>query len=68
MGVFYFDHLEYDLTQDKGDESNRITFREYFANKTEKWENTLEIKYSMQLSLDNDHNTIHFMYFPHYKV
>ena len=43
----YSDHLEYDLPQDKGDESNPITFRKYLANMTEKWENTPEINYSM---------------------
>ena len=46
-GEIYSDHLEYDLPQDKGDESNPITFRKYLANMTEKWENTPEINYSM---------------------
>ena len=27
-GKFYSDHLEYDLPQDKGDESDPITFRQ----------------------------------------
>ena len=47
-GEIYSDHLEYDLPQDKGDESETITFPQYLANITENQENMPVINYSTQ--------------------
>ena len=35
-GGGYSYHIEYDITEDKGDESDPITFRQYLANMTSK--------------------------------
>ena len=50
-GGGYSDHLEYDLPQDEGDESERITFRQYLANMTAKTGNMPEINYSTQYTM-----------------
>ena len=47
-GEIYSDHIEYDISQDEGDKSDPIMFRQYLANMTEKWASTPENNYSMQ--------------------
>ena len=61
-------HLKYYLPQDKGDESNPITFLQYLANITEKMVKHVRYQLIHAISRDNDATTVHFIYFPHHKV
>ena len=67
-GGFYSDHLGYDLLQDKGDESNPITFRQYFANMTTKTGKYAGDQLFQAISRDSDPTTKLFMCFTHHKV
>ena len=62
------DHIEYDISQDKGDESDPITFRQYSSNMTAKTGKYDRDQLFHAISRDNDSITIHFMYFPYRKV
>ena len=64
----YSDHLEYDLPQDKGGESDPITFRKYLANMTEETGKYAGDQLFHAISCDNGPTTVNFMYFPHNKV
>ena len=61
-------HLEYDLPQNKGEESDPITFQQYLANITAKTGMYYGDQLFHAISRDKDPTTIHFMYCPDYKV
>ena len=67
-GGGYSNHLEYDLPQDEGDESERITFRQYLANMTAKTGKYARDKLFHTIYHDNEPTTVRFIYFPHHKV
>ena len=68
MRGIYSDHLEYDLPQDKGDESDPITFRQYLANMTAKTENYAGYQLFHAIYHGNNTTTVSFMYFTHHEV
>ena len=67
-GKFYSDHLECDLPQDKGYESNPVTFPKYLANLTAKTGKYAGDQLFHAISRDNDPTTVYFMYFTHHEV
>ena len=67
-GGVYSDHLEYDLPQDKGDESESITFRKYLANITAKTGKYYGNQLFCAISCNKNHTTVKFIYFPRHKL
>ena len=64
----YSDHLEYELPQDEGHESEPITLQQYLANMTAKTEKYSGDKLFHAISRDNNPATVQFMYFSRNKV
>ena len=65
-GGIYLYHIEYELPQDEGYESDTITFWQYLANMTTKTGKYTGDKLFDAILRDNDPTTVNVMYFTHH--
>ena len=68
LGGGYLEHLEYDFTRYKVDESDSIMLQQYLANMIVKTGKYVGDKLFHSISHYNNPTTIHFMSFTHHKV